>query len=212
MPGENMMESISQRTCPVCGKTFTVLWPLQWGYRRGEGSNRKYLCSWSCIRLFDKGETKMGLTKVTDAQKAKAVEIAIEGGDPIKFLDETGVTENAAGMWFTIKKKLKETDPDTYDRLPAKYKPVQKKEAPKEAAEETEAADEKPKITKPVNYGGYDVSAIRHPNLGEFYYDRKYHSLDWRTPDGEETSLHPAMWREMLKRMPEIMDILGVEE
>lgn len=84
----------------------------------------------------------MGLTKVTDAQKAEAVVIAIEGGDPIKYLDETGGTENAAQMWFTIKKKLKQTDPDTYDRLPAKYKPVQKKTAADAMEGMQEAADE----------------------------------------------------------------------
>ena len=38
------------KNCPVCGKAFDVLWPELWRYVR----KNRYLCSWKCIRLYDK--------------------------------------------------------------------------------------------------------------------------------------------------------------
>jgi hypothetical protein len=101
------------------------MYPQLWAYKRGEF----YFCTWSCLRLFDKEVGDMGHTKITLEQKKKAVQIAIEGGDPIGFLDKCG-SENAAGIWYTIKKHLKENDPKTYDRLPDKYKPREKAQEP----------------------------------------------------------------------------------
>jgi len=39
-------------TCPVCGKSFWCDYPNQWAYKRGN----QYICSWSCIREFDRKE------------------------------------------------------------------------------------------------------------------------------------------------------------
>ena len=66
------------------------------------------------------------------------------------------------------------------------------------------------KITKPVNYGGYDVTAIRHESLGEFYRDVKYKTVDWRAPDGAEVILPAGMWFELADEIPRILAILGV--
>lgn len=57
--------------------------------------------------------------KLTDAQKNKAVRIAIEGGDPREYLKECGST-NADAMWWSIKRKIKEEDPEKYEKLPKK--------------------------------------------------------------------------------------------
>jgi hypothetical protein len=70
---------------------------------------------------------------------------------------------------------------------------------------------EKPKITGPVNYDGLEVAAVRHPDLGEFYYDRKYGSIDWRTPEGDEVSLGQAWWKQMAEDLPKILRVLGVD-
>ena len=40
--------------CPECGKTFDVLWPNLWRYKRGV----QYICSWSCLRKFDGKEAE----------------------------------------------------------------------------------------------------------------------------------------------------------
>ena len=61
-----------------------------------------------------------------------------------------------------------------------------------------------------LNESDFEVSAIRHPQLGEFYYDKKFNSIDWRTPEGEEISLHPSMWKELYMIIPDVMGILQV--
>ena len=61
-----------------------------------------------------------------------------------------------------------------------------------------------------LNNSDFTVSAIKHPQLGEFYYDQKFNSIDWRSPEGEEISLHPSMWKELYMIIPDVMGILQV--
>ena len=61
-------------------------------------------------------------------QKKKAVQIALEGGNPYDFLRDCGSKEPSA-LWWTIKQNLKKVDPETYAKLPAmlpKTEPVKK--------------------------------------------------------------------------------------
>ena len=55
------------------------------------------------------------------------------------------------------------------------------------------------------------TTAIRVEGLGEFYFDKKYNSIDWRTEGGDEVSLGPAWWRQLIDDLPRIMKKLGVE-
>ena len=67
-------------------------------------------------------------TKVSLEQKKKAVQIALDGGNPFDFLSDCGSKE-PAGLWWTIKQNLKKVDPETYAKLPAmlpKKEPVKK--------------------------------------------------------------------------------------
>ena len=57
----------------------------------------------------------------------------------------------------------------------------------------------------------YQTVAIRHPNLGVFYYDQKFHCIDWRSDEGDEISLSLQAWSELHKDLPEIFKRLGVE-
>ena len=59
----------------------------------------------------------MKRSKLTLEQKKKAVEIAMNGGNPLKYLADCG-SDNPTGMWYTIKQNLKETDPRTFELLP----------------------------------------------------------------------------------------------
>lgn len=59
------------------------------------------------------------MRKVTLEDKKKAVEIALSGGNPLKFLKECGVA-NPSASWAYIKKTLKEVDPEKYARLPSR--------------------------------------------------------------------------------------------
>ena len=173
--------------------------------------------------------------KFTKQMEQEAVRIALEGRNPLQYLEKCG-SMNPQQKWYEIKQKVKESDPETWAKLP---KRIQRKDAvkPVETPEgEYSVSDGDPvkgpvtpdelyerfdkfvevkdvqaqKITKPVSYDGYDVTAIRHPALGEFYYDRKFNSIDWRTEEGDEISMAPALWRELIEELPKIMDILGV--
>ena len=80
-----------------------------------------------------------------------------------------------------------------------------------ECQDNTYTGEPEKKITKPVNYDGYDVVAIRHPELGEFYFDKKYNSIDWRTEEGDEIGMPPWLWKKLRDELPKIMAVLGVD-
>lgn len=108
--------------CPVCKKEHDVLYPNHWAYkRRRTGEHQYYMCSWKCLTEFDKRKEKPNLkrAKITLEQKKRAVEIAMNGGNPLKYLADCG-SDNPTGMWYTIKQNLKETDPRTFALLPKK--------------------------------------------------------------------------------------------
>ena len=58
----------------------------------------------------------------------------------------------------------------------------------------------------------WTTTAIRNEYLGVFFYDRKYNTVDWRHPAGEEISLPPADWNLLANALPEIMRTLGVDQ
>lgn len=70
---------------------------------------------------------------------------------------------------------------------------------------------EKQKITKPVNYDGFDVTAIRHYAYGELYRDEKHNCIDWRTPKGEEVSMTLGSWKTFAKDLQRALRVLGVD-
>ncbi len=123
--------------CPVCGKFHAVHWPEFWVYRRGNN----YMCSERCLDVFVTREYKERTgwiddyrrrkknmkRKITLEHKKKAVEIAIGGGDPMKYLEECGAANPSASWWY-IKKVLKEKDPELYAQLPAEKEEKQKVE------------------------------------------------------------------------------------
>ena len=207
---------LGERACPVCGNNFSVLYPDLWRYKYNSGKKIFFYCSYSCKREAEKERDEM--KKLTLEQKKKAVQIAVDGGNPLGFLEDLGI-KNSAEAWSKIKAHLKEFDPDTYAQLPKRLpQREQKAEAPKvvlvedpSIAEEYRAEQaEKQKITKPVNYDGLDIAAIRHPELGEFYYDKKFNSIDWRTEGGDEVSMSPMYWKKLIKELPRILTVLGV--
>lgn len=277
---EKAGEWLSQKTCPVCGKKFTVLYPEMWAYRDRSVSYGRFLCSWKCLRADEKKGKTM---KISGEQKKEAVRIATEGGRVLDYLKECGST-NPAGVWYQIKKTLKAEDPEAYGRLPEKYKPREERKAGKDAgkaetrtaeavnrAEDgtdvvTDAATEeepgrfyydertqtleygrKPEAGKyeawqrwppvatccarstaegaevpeelpeeaPEENGAMEwrellITAVRDRVLGEFHWDEKYRTLDWRTPEGDEVSLWPEKWQRLLGILPDVMTVLGV--
>ena len=217
--------------CPVCGKLTCIHWPEYWVYRRGS----TYYCGEQCMStaLFRdmqllnevnrRKRKEIIMTKITLEQKKKAVEIAINGGNPLEFLKKCG-SGAPDKTWWAIKAALKVKDPDLYAKIPdmrKKTEPVAtvkvdgpiriQTEEPEKVKIISEQKPLKPGL-RGLNNSDFEVSAIKHPIFGEFYYDQKFGMVDWRTPEGEEVSLSPKNWKELYLIIPDVMGILGVPD
>ena len=199
------------KNCPICGKAFDVLYPDIWRYKR----NNRFLCSWKCIRLFDGKEEKqvkervsVKKTRMSRDDMAEAVRMW-KANDPglDQYLTDHGITH--IGKW-------KQNARDRYGvAAPVTVKVDGPLKIETNESEKIEVVTEQ-KPLKPglrgLNNSDFTVSAIKHPQLGEFYYDQKFNSVDWRSPEGEEISLHSAMWKELYMIIPDVMGILGVPD
>ena len=227
---------MGMNTCPVCGKQKVIMWPLCWPYRRGD----TYYCSEDCMIVAATKDQKMikmiahmrakkgskNMMKLTLEQKKKAVEIALSGKNPLNYLKECGI-KAPDKTWYAIKAALKEKDPELYARIPDFRKAD--KETPEQAPTvklsgqiriETPEANKVEVVETPEDpptrvirrvCGKYEVSAIRVKDLGEFYYDIKYNSIDWSAPDGAEVGLSPNGWQNLMEELPGILSALGVK-
>jgi hypothetical protein len=216
---------MEERKCPVCHKAFIVPSKSKWAYRKMS----QLICSWTCLRALEmkKGEDKGMKTKVPDEVKQEAVRVAIAGGNPIETLEP--YTNNPKAMWWAIKAKVKETDPETYAKLPdlRNMRKPAKEEKPVTAADAMaacqDAADtffgqcqemgllkDQPAESEPEME--YKVTGIR-TELGNFQYYRKTGFIDWTPNDGNDTaSLNLDEWRQFVEDWPKVLKVLGVKE
>ena len=104
--------------CAQCKKRVAVLHKDIWAYKkRLAGKTMRYFCSWKCLREDEKKGTVNMARKLTLEQKKKAVQISIDGGDPIEFLRECGCDAPDKTWWY-IKNKLKDSNPELYAKIP----------------------------------------------------------------------------------------------
>jgi hypothetical protein len=176
-----------------------------------------------------KGNGDIMAHKITLEQKKKAVQIAIDGGSPIDFLGMCG-SKNPVNLWSTIKASLKQADPELYVKIPDQRKNGAKKR--NENKEEPEEVDPQPaqtvlmartpiddtvhiaaqKVTKPVNYDGFDVCGVR----GKFgTYTASIisgkHWIDFDDPSGDTLSYPVEDWKDFLEELRKAAAVLGVE-
>ena len=170
--------------------------------------------------------------KVTNEQKAQAVEIAIQGGDPLAYLQECG-SGNATSLWYMIRQALQKTDLEKYEELKAHYKPApgRKKKAEAEAeadeveaeeaavkagsekpeetgkAEKTEKAEE-PKIYRPLMFDGMEACGWKCAS-GRFYSSEKgFIDFD----NGVDTlSMTVEEWKVFLRDLMKASLALGID-
>lgn len=129
--------------CPVCKKEFDVLWPSQWAYKRGN----QFICSWGCIRRYDRKEADgmQGKAILTDKQKRKAIEMALNGESPLPYLKECGAA-NPTTTWKSVLNWAKKNcDRDVYEELPESFGQKKKPESVK-AKEIVERIMEEPEV------------------------------------------------------------------
>ena len=101
------------KDCKNCGKRFEVFRASIWAYKQ----NSLFFCIWHCLREYEKKGANVVGKKLTLEQKKKAVQIAIDGGNPLEYLKECG-SDAPDKLWFYIKNKLKESRPDLYEKIP----------------------------------------------------------------------------------------------
>ena len=236
------MTQSMMNSCPVCGKRHVIMWPDMYVYRRGP----TYYCSEDCmivaatkdqkmIKMIAHMRAKKGSKKemkLTKEQTQQCIDMALRGESPMKYIESCGIN-NPSCTWWNIKKNLQKNDPETYEKLPTKFRGVQasKKvpETPEQAPTvklsgpiriETPEANKVEIVETPEDpptrvirrvCGKYEVSAIRVKDLGEFYYDIKYNSIDWSAPDGAEVGLSPNGWQNLMEELPGILSALGVK-
>ena len=213
-------DTSAAKKCAMCRKEFVVLYQDIYAYKRGA----RWFCSWKCLRAFEKKKEDTPLRKVTLADKRKAVQIAIDGGDPREYLGKLCKAPDA--MWSSIRKALKDSDPEKFAQLPKSIKGA-KKEAPEPHKEEEEEEmdedffpagedvkePEPPKITQPIVYDGMVVRELEIPFgrirrsdvAGKTY-------LDFEPIDGADTlSYTDEQWRAFFMQFNKAAEGLGVE-
>lgn len=81
-----------------------------------------------------------------------------------------------------------------------------------QAEKEAEKAEKEKKVVwDAVKFGECEVTAIRHPELGEFHYDKKHGHIEWRTDVGDEVCTFRQDWVKLAKLLPKILRILGAD-
>lgn len=181
-----------------------------------------------------KGERGVNNMALTNEQKLKAAEIAIDGGDPRVFLEECGLTAPEKTWWY-LKQWLKKNYPEMADKLPKKlgtaddYRKVKvdkglpKDEAPAVKVDgplriETPEANkveivevpEKPKITKPLMHSGKKVIGLQG-DFGTYFFKEKFGIIDFDGNDSEEVSYTIDEWRNWMKEIRVVFQLMGVE-
>ena len=219
--------------CQVCGKRFDVLWPNQWAYKDG----KKFLCSYGCMRRMERGEKDM--EKFTKEQRQEAIRIALDGGDVKAYLKSIGST-SPENLWYYMKTQLRKKDPETWEKLkklPGKKTVTAKMVnakigglCPPPAEVETPEGEFTPatvKVDGPIRIETpekiYDIPKPPKPSMeyrvtgistpiGDWQYFKKNGYLDWTPLDGCGTvSMNLAEWKELLKVIPDVARVLGVE-
>lgn len=109
----------NEAVCPGCGKAFFMLYPNLWAYKTGS-MNKKYFCSWKCLREVEKRKEEKGMKKIMGkAELLDAVIAEIEAGrHPFKMIAEKGYA-NPAQAYAHVKDWAAEHEPEKLKKLPA---------------------------------------------------------------------------------------------
>ena len=131
-----------------------------------------------------------------------------------KWAQKNWTEEQFALLPEHLREKKKPTVEMVYDESIAEE--YRREQEAKKAAEEAKTA-EMIREEKPLNIiNGHQadentsVTAIR-TEVGEFYFDRRYRTIDWRSESGDEISMAPEDWKKLAVKIPEMMQFLDAE-
>lgn len=180
--------------CPICGKSVVAHWPEFWPYRRSE----TYYCSQNC---YDVSLTK-DLNMLHDAaRRRRETKMARmkKDGTPAKRPGPKAKTIIETPEGGSMEVEIPEKVPTVKVDGPLKI------ETPEAG---TITVNGKPPFT-PTK--AYKVTGIRTEQFGEFYFDKKFNSIDWRTEEGDEIGMSPQGWKNLAEELPDILHALGVD-
>lgn len=190
---EKGLDFLDLKKCLNCGKEFSVLYPHLYRYkvRYGGEGHYHYFCSWGCLRANEQNKERNDMEKMKkDGTPAKK-----PGRNPktVEAVNEQVDEKLMAAVSVNGKIKILTDEPedvsvvctgDTYTGDPEKEPTVREQLV---------------------------TTAVKHPDLGEFYYHQKYETIDWLTLEDDEVSLSPYWWKRLISDLPEILKVLGVD-
>ena len=239
-------------TCFICGKKFFTAFPDNWPYRMMEKvfcsedcrivHKARDLHKFEYVTLeapelqgyavedFEYLKEKQERKKaemaryLTEEQQDRAVEIALEGGNPVEYLKECGC-KNQWASWGYIKQKLEKKDPEKYKRvIETLRKSMEKK------------LEQKPQVPQPKNGGEWEKAEMPEPVLvmkeekkqkaelkykvigieteqGKFQFDAGSDQLRWMPKRSTTVVMMPAEdWEKLAEDLPGIMKTIGVTD
>lgn len=206
------------KKCSNCGKEFDVLHPDLWAYKDGSGYNvTDWYCRYNCMQEYRKRKEAEKMARMkkngTPAKKPgrkPRVETAEKLPDlpAVELVYDESIAEEYRKEQMNKAEEHKETQAGTEWTDAAEVYGIA-----------VDMEDDKPiRPEKPLNVirgikaEDAQVTAIRFPGLGEFYFDSKYGTVDWRSNEGEEISLTPADWAVLANRIPEMLKLLGADD
>jgi hypothetical protein len=99
-----------EKKCPVCHKTYTVLYPELWAYK----DEYRYFCSWHCLRAAEKpvdpsilrqlSETECGaiggdpgrpFVRITPEDKQRIIELRKLGFNSRQIAEQIGISKTS---------------------------------------------------------------------------------------------------------------------
>ena len=169
---------------------------------------------------------------LTKEQKQQCVDMALRGESPMKYIESCGIN-NPSCTWWNIKKALQKNDPETYEKLPAKFRGIKaSKKAPETPEQaptvklsgpirietpeankvevvETPEMEEENEFGLPAYINGFEIVGIR----GQFgtYRASSEHNYFEFVPFGGELCMNPGDWREQLEELQKAAKVLGVK-
>lgn len=144
------------------------------------GNVREYLASkgfispwgtWYRLQIEELGRSKNQITegkggndmrKMTLEEKKKAVQIALDGGDPLVYLKSLG-SKKPDALWYAIQSRLMDADPDTFEKLMLmkKYKePETTDDCAPSTRKGVEVPDEIPEELKTLGGSSWEIYAV----------------------------------------------------
>lgn len=225
--------------CPVCGKAFDVQYPHLWRYKRSKtflcsygcmralddkrGENRDMALTQEqrqqVISMLLKGEnpneyirgcgiknpncTLWNMKKYLQKNDPETFRKVMDAKKPeVSLADAMAGMQDAADKFFGACEDMGlKVEPPT-----VKLDGAIRIETPEKNNVEVV---ERPRITKPVNYDGFEMSVIRSTNTGaryEFAEDCLFVKVGM-----DEFVLKPSDWRKLIDEIPKAAAVLGVE-